>query len=216
MNRGVAVFEICLVSSVIQLLLALVHPAQVLEIVGVAHRFSVWRVGEIGENQLTVPLGHGVIALACVHQIKVIVHVETVHVVWIVFQQACEFCCCGRIVLKLVLEDDAHVVQALLDDFVGRGFLLVRLGNLRQVVFRVVWIGTAFHFFFIDFWYGIVGGFFRGIFVLVVGRARCSPFVGIERALVAASPVILQLSGTPAALEFGFAGIAGGRIVEVP
>ena len=159
-------------------------------------------------------LGARRVALTHIHQVEVVVGVESVNVVGIAAEQAVEFRLGGREVLHLVLEDYPHVVEPFLDDVVGRLAFGVGLGNLLEIIFRE--IGVVFLFgvgLFLLVGFGLLGLF--GVFSFGVGVVAAE-VVEVKRCLVATAPVVLQLAVTPFALELGTSGVFCGGVVEVP
>ena len=125
MHFRIAVGQIVGICVGIHLLLFLVHALKPFEIVRVCHGFPVGRIREIGHDELPPLLHSGGVATACGHKVHVVVDVEPVCIVGIVGQQFVEFLACGREVLELVLEDDAHIVESLLDHFGSGRFLFL-------------------------------------------------------------------------------------------
>ena len=140
MHASVVVGEVFGIGRLIHLLLVAVHVLEVLQIVGILHRHAVLGLGEVDEDAVAVGLCIGLLPVAHEHHVHIIIHVKAVSVVGITVQQLRELIGGSVIVLHLVLEDGAHVVQALLNDFVGRLDLFFGLGNLLEVVFLVVGI----------------------------------------------------------------------------
>ena len=123
-----------------------------------------------------------------------------------------------RQIIEFVLENDAGVEQAVLDDVVTLDLLLVRERNLRQIIFTGVWIGSG----------GVrcqrvgcdlptlshccsngVGRFFP-LPCVTVGR------IEIDHCTVDALPVVDILTLSPLSLESDLALADGLRIIEVP
>ena len=84
------------------------------------------------------------------HHVHAVVHVQTVGVVGIVFQQLVVLKGCSVVVLHLVLEDGTHVIESLLDNLVGLLDLLLGFRNLLEVVFLEVGVFGAFEGFNIN------------------------------------------------------------------
>ena len=219
-HAPVVVVHICLVGLLVQAVLLLVHLAQVVDVCRVAQGHGLLRLGELAEHQAAVAVGHSGVARAHVHEVEVEVCVEAEDVVGVVGEQTVELRLRGGVVVHLVLEDDAHVVQALLDDVVGGGLLLVRQGDLLEVVFGVVRVvGALAALLLLGRLGGLGGAFAAGVGgrpVLLAVLARRVKVGGVEARLVAAAPVVLELARAPAALELGAAGRAGALVVEVP
>ena len=215
MYGRMVISEISAVGLLIHAFLVTVHVLEVLQIVGILHCHTVFGVGKVGEDAVTIRFGIGNLVVAHVHHVHTIIHVQAVSVVGISLQQLVVLVGCGVVVFHLVLEDGTHVVEAFLDDLMGRLYLFLGFGNLLEVVFLKVGILGTFEGFDIDL---------DRIAVLVdshaVGQSQQGTvgFFVIERegGLVAAAPVVLKLAATPLFLELGLTRILGGGVIEVP
>ena len=216
MDIIIAVVEISLVSFLIQLLLIFVHIAEVVEIIGITHCYTVLGIGKIAQNQLPVTLGFGCAALTHIHQIKIIISVEAVNIVGIVAEQTVELSLGSTEVLELVLENDTHIIQTLLNNIVSRIFLLVGLRNLGEIVFGIMRVRAVVVFLvlFLVFWCFLFGTFCA--FISGFGTVSGIEIIGIERRFIAATPVVLELTRTPALLELRLARIARSGVIEIP
>ena len=215
MDGLVVVGQVSRVSALVHLFLHLGHAAQVVEISRVFHRLAIGGVGEVGQYELAPALCLGVLTLAHGHQIHVVIHVEAVDVVGIPVEQSGELPAGGGVVLELVLENDAHVVEALLNHVVGGLDLLGSLGNLLEVVFGLVGVVLRVELLFLSLLLlggerGVVLGRELAVFLVIVR------LVERECGLVAAAPVVFELSRAPAALELGLALVLGHGVVEIP
>ena len=217
-HLGVVVVHVGLVGAVVEGLLLGLHVAQALYVVGVLEGEGILGVGEVGEDELAVVLGARGVVAAHVHEVEVVVGVEAVDVVGELGEEAVEGGLGGGKVFHLVLEDDAHVVEAFLDDVAGVLLLVVGEGYLGHVILGVVGVfGTlgGGHF---------VGGLFAGFFggggvgggLVGVGVGGGADVGEGEGGFVAAAPVVFLLAVAPLALELLLAGGAGGGVVEVP
>ena len=130
MHTLVVVGQIVGIGLLIHALLLAVHALKVVEIVRILHSQAIFRVGEIGDYALAALLGLGHISVAHIHKIHVVVGVEAVHIVGVSAQQFVELIGRSLVVLKLVLKNHTHVVEALLNYIVGRLHLLGGLWNL--------------------------------------------------------------------------------------
>ena len=211
MNPVVAVFEVIVVGAGVELFLTGIHLAQILEIVRVGHGETVFRVGEIRQNFPAPFLGFGGVTGLHPHEVEVIVCVEAVDVVGIAFEKFFELRSCCREVAEVVFQDDAHIVESFLNDVVGCLLLFVGRRNLGEVIFGEMGVGGVF-----TCGFGRVGLFFGGQIggVGIVGVNAVIVGVGVEvsgveRCLVAAAPVVFELTRAPAALELCLAGVAG-------
>ena len=114
----VVVGQIVGVGLFIHVLLIAVHVLEVLQIVGILHGHAVLGFREVDKNTVAVRLCILFLSVAHVHHVHIIIHIQTVSVVGVQSQQLVELVGCSAIVLHLVLEDGAHVVETLLDDLV--------------------------------------------------------------------------------------------------
>ena len=206
---------------VVQLILHLLHPPQRPDIVGVFQRYAIFRLGEIAQYQLAVFLRLGLIAHPHKHQIEIVIGVEAVDIVGVTVEQRQKFILGRGEILHLVLEYDAHIIQALLHDVVGRLLFGIGLGNLLEVIFGIVRVGFALHGLLIRSRScgvgGCFGAFFRRVPLLAsFGSLIRTEVIEGECLLVATAPVILQFSVAPPALEFRTPGILHRLIVEIP
>ena len=216
MHAGIVVVEICLERLIIVSVLILRHAAQRTDIVGIAQRHAIFRIGELAENQLPVAFGLDGIARTHKHKIEIIICVEAVDIVGVAGEQRLEFPLrCGEI-LHFVLEYHTHIVQTLLNDVVGGLLLEVGAGNLFEVIFGEVRIVLLFEGFLVGRCHGVGGHVIPLGTLLGFLRGGGAEIVEIECLFVAASPVILEFSVAPPALEFGAARIFRGRVVEIP
>ena len=214
-DGSVVVGQVVGIGRLVHVLLVAAHILEVLQIVGVLHGHTVLGIRELVENHFPIRFGIGVLLVAHVHHVHIIVHVQAVGVVGVQIQQLVELIGCGVIVLHLVLEDDAHIVESLLNDLVGRLDVFFGLGNLLEVEFFVVRVLGALEGLEVDF---------HGVAVLIDDHAvghRGHDAVGLlvgerEGALVAAAPVVLEFAVTPLLLELRFTGILDRRVIEVP
>ena len=144
MHALMVVGQIVGIGGLVHILLVPVHVLEVLKVVGILHRHAVLGLGEIDKDAVTIWFGISHLPIAHEHHIHAVKDVQAVGVVGVEFQQLAVLIGSGVIVLHLVLEDGAHVVETLLDNLVGRGDFLLGLGNLFQVVFLKVRIFGAF------------------------------------------------------------------------
>ena len=138
MHSIVVVVEVAGIGLLIHPLLIAVHVLQVLDVVGVFQRLALLGLGKVGEDHVAVDSGTIDRPLPHVHQVHVIVGVQTIGVVGIVSEQADELGGRGVIVLKFVLENDTHVVEALLNHVVSCLNLFFGAGNLLEIELLVV------------------------------------------------------------------------------
>ena len=147
----VVIVQVVGVGLLIEDLFLVGHVLEIVEIERVLHGLPVLGVGKVGEDVISIPLGGSGVSLAHVEQIHVVVHVEAVGVVGVSAQQVVEFGGRGVEVVEFVLEDDAHVVESLLNHIVGRLDLFLGLGNLLEVIFFVMRVVLALGSLFVDF-----------------------------------------------------------------
>ena len=212
----VVVGQVVGVCHLVHLLLLVEHVLQVVEVVGVLKGFAILRVGKLLDDELPVSFGLAHTVGAHIHQVHVVVHVEAVGVVGVTPQQLQELRRAGVVVLEFVLENQAHVVESLLDNLVGGLDLLLGARYLLEVVFLEVRVlAAAPHL-------GVDG---NGVAVSVDHEAVAHDSGGVgsgdvvvkrECGLVAAAPVVLEFAVTPRLLERCLAGILRGGVVEVP
>ena len=150
MHDGVVVVKIGSIGLVVEFFLHQIHALEVLQVVGILHRHAIFRLGEVAQNQLPVTLGVAILPAALVEQVHIIISVETIGVVGVTLKQSLKLVGSSRQVLKFVLEDYTHVVEALLNHVVRGLYFLLGLGNLLEVVFLVVRVLGALQGFFIN------------------------------------------------------------------
>ena len=138
MHCLVVVVEVVGVGLGVHPLLLDAHPLQVLDVVGVKQRLAFLGFGKVAQNHVAINRSTVHRTLTHVHQVHVVIGVQAIGVVGIVGEQTRELYGCSLVVLEFVLEDDTHVVQALLDNLVRGLDLLFGLGNLLEVVLLVV------------------------------------------------------------------------------
>ncbi len=214
MHRGVVIVQVSIIGLLVERLLHGEHRLEVVDVVRVLQCGTLLAVGKVREDELAIRFALFVITQPLIHEVHVVVGVETVLVVGIATQQFLKLVGRGIKVLEFVLEDDTHVVESGLDDVVGGLDLLLGGGNLLEVVFLVVRVLTALEGFLVHFHaigaHRVGGGHERGVlFGIIVVVER-------ERGLVAATPVILEFAVAPLLLESRLTGILRGGVVEVP
>ena len=216
------VVEIIVVGLGIHVLLHALHVAQVLDVVRIGKRQSVFGIGKVAQNELPHLFRLVGISIADIHQIHVVVHIQTIDIVGIAFQQFVERIFSRSHVFQFVFQDNAHIEQTFLHHIVRSLYFLLRLRNLHQVVLRIVRVLFTRQFFFRLFHLGylLIGkritqrvghdGFFL-LFVVGFFEIRHG-----ESCLVRASPVVFQLTAAPHFLELCLTGIFRSCIIEIP
>ena len=197
---------------------------RVFHVLAVAHILLVVRVGEqcgplalrilaLQARQPCPRLPH--VALAGIEQEEVVIHVVHVLVVGILVGEPSQMSLAEPQVVELVFEDDARMVESVLQYLVAGCHLLLGEGYLRQVVLAAVRVEG-----------GAVGGR-RLVVRQAVGRhvgsvvvCQSVGVVGCLRArhhrLVDALPVVHILALAPQFLEGGLTLADGQRVVEIP
>ena len=198
------------------MLLHLTHAFQILEIVGVFHRQTVFRFREIRQDECSPTFRFLILPGTLAKQIEVVVHIHAVDIVGVTVEQTRKFHLCGIHILEFVLQNQTHIVEALLNHIVGGLDLFFRHGYLLQIVFLEVRVVGALNGVALLFSEGGVGsggtgsggiGCYVGSGIVVVER---------EGVFVSSAPVVFQLAIAPLLLEGCFTGIFGGGVVEIP
>ena len=158
MYLTVFIVEICVVCLLVHRLLTDMHCPQIGEIVGVKHRLTIGGIGELLDYKTFPLLGLRPVIATYGHKVEVIVYVKTVDIIRVSVFELKEFMACGREVLKFVLEDDAHIVETFLNHIVGGLYLLLGLGDLREIELDVMRIRSRFEGCFFLFGNRVVGG----------------------------------------------------------
>ena len=192
----VIVGQVIGIGGLIHGLLVLVHVLEILNVVGILHGLSVLGVGKLGEDAVAVGLGISDLPVAHVHHVHVIEHVESIGVVGIALEQLVELIGRRIVVFHLVLEDDTHVVEALLDNLMSRLDFLFGLGYLLEVILLEVGILGTLERFEVDLdavailvdRHAVGHGKQGAIGLLIVER---------EGHLVVAAPVVLEFAAAP-------------------
>ena len=213
MDGGVVVGQISIVGLLVFKLLNFVHATEIVEIVGVFHCHTIVGVCKVVDNQLTIDFGLSFVAFAYSHQIHIVVDIEAIDIVGETRLQFVELAACRIEVFELVFEDNAHVVEAFLDNVVADLNLLLGLRYLLEVVLdamRVVLLVELLLVFSRD----RVGGGYRLVAFACLIALR--EVVERESVLVSAAPVVLKFTRTPTALEFALTCRYGRRVVEIP
>ncbi len=212
----VVVGHISVVGVFVDFFLDGVHLSQVVDIVGITQSFAVLTIPEAVHYHLTVALGHTVVAGAHKHQVDIVVRLQTIYVVRIVHKQTIKFLHGCVKVIEFVLEDDAHIEQAFLYDFMRHGLVGITEGYLLEVVLAVMRIFGFFLLLLIFGRYGVHDVLGRRLFAVFIRGAAAVKIAHSEGGLIATAPIVFKLTCTPTALKFGFTGITRGRIVKVP
>ena len=197
------------------MLLHLTHAFQILEIIGVLHSQPIFRLSEIRQNECPPVFRLLILPGSFAKQIEVVVHIHAVDIVGVSVQQIVEFHLSGIHILEFVFQNQAHIVQTLLNHIVRRLDLFFGDRDLLEIIFlemRV--IGALNRVALLLRECGIGRGCTRSN-----GIGRLRSVVGIverERVFVASSPVVFQFTIAPLLLEGCFTGIFSGRVVEIP
>ena len=215
MHSLVVVVQVVVVCFGIQLFLHLAHLLEVVEVGRVFHRYAVFRFGKVGENQPTPLLRLRHLVGAHTQQVEVVVHIKAVGVVGVAFEQFLKFHVRCVEVLQLILQNQAHVVQSLLNHIVGGLNLFGRGWDLLQVVFLEVWVFRTLHRVALLLGERSVGRSASSGRCRVACRCR-RIVVEREGVFIATTPVVLQLTVAPLLLERRFTRIFRGCVVEVP
>ena len=211
----IVIVEIGIVCFAVFLLLNRVHAAQIVEIVRIEHRLSIWGVGEIGNNHFPPFLGFGRKVLSYRHKIHVIVDIKAVYVVGIACFKTHEFLPCGREILKLVFKNHTFIIKSFLYNIIGSLNLLLCGWNLFQIISHIVRVVLIIFFLFF-FFIGVTGVIGAIGIIRAIGIIGGFLFIERERAFISPSPVVFQFSCSPFALEFGFSGVFSHCIVKIP
>ena len=144
MHTPIVVVEISLIGLIVESLFLLRHSAEIFNIIRIGQSESLSRLGELGNDEVAVAIGLGHIAGTGIHQIHIEVCIKAIDIVGIVSHEAVELIAGSRGVVEFVFQNDAHIVEPLLNDVVGRGTFLVVSRNLTQIIFGVMGVGGMF------------------------------------------------------------------------
>ena len=218
MHGPVVIGHVSIVGVLVQRLLLFLHVAQTLYIIGIAQGQAVLGVGKVMQNKLTVLLGTRGLAHAHIHQIQVIIHIQAIDIVGIVLEQTVKSRFRSREILHFILQYHTDVVQSFLDNIICVLLLFGRERNLFHVILGIMRVVGALHLLALLLCHLVfvrLGGRRISIGRLRRGRLRAE-IIHIERCLVAAAPVVLQLTRAPAALELLTSGVTCLCIIEIP
>ncbi len=215
MHSLVIIGHISFVGIFVYFFLNGIHLPQVVDIVGVTQSLAIFAIFEFMHYHLTIPLGHIVVAGAYKHQIDIVVRIQTIYIIGIVHKQTVKFLH-GRIkVIEFVLEYDTHIEQAFLYDIVRHSLVGITEGYLLEIVLAIM---RVFGFFLLLLLLGRNGVYriFSRILGIFIGGTTAVKVAHGKGGLIATAPVVFELTCAPSALKFGLAGVASGRIIEVP
>ena len=212
MHPGVLSGPIGIVGSDVERILNQIHATQVVEVVGVGQRQGILTVGEECQYTLLVPFGHGLIADAHTYQVTVVIGFEAVIVLGEPTVELVEVGHGGFHVFEFVFENHRHIEKAVGNDFVRSGDSLLGKGQLLKIETRILGVITERR----GIGFGLRFFIGQGLGVVILLPA---PFgnVGLgERSLVAAAPIVFELTASPLALELRLSGRYQRSVVEIP
>ena len=212
MHGRIVIVHISGIRTVVGSSLYRIHGYQLFGMCRVAQGLTILRFREVSQYKLTVTLRLRTVVAYKVHQIHIVVHIQAVDIVRIARQQSIELTLSRCIITELILQNDTHIVQAVLNHIIRHRPLGIVRGNLLQIIFRIVRVSFMCHRLTILFFRSALLDLFS------IGHVIISllKFAQAETIFIPAAPVILKPAATPALLEVSAAGIAGGGIVEVP
>ena len=103
MYLTMAVREVVGVCAFVHILLVTGHILEILQIIGILHRQTVFRFRELDKDAVAIGFGIALLPVAHIHHVHIIEHVQTIGVIGIAFQQLAELVGGCVIVLHLVL-----------------------------------------------------------------------------------------------------------------
>ena len=190
----------------------------VLHEMGVGEQDGPLAVGIVALEHVDTVSGLSRASLARVEQEQVVPALVVLHIVGILGSQSRQCLLTEPEIVEFVLEDDARMEEAVLDQVVAGSPLLVREGYLRQVVFALMGVEGGTVGCCLLLYGGAVGCLSIRVYQGGVAR-RLRLAVGLLEAdhrLVQALPVVLVLALAPQSLE-GLLTLADRlRIIEIP